>query len=767
MKKIYTLVVSLLLLSIAGCSQQRENMQELEQKAYDGTLTLTTYAPSWDAETRAMVSEQEGSLNLISSFKSTDKVRLFVVQGDKIYDLKEVEFASLSEDKQVAKLTITLPAGVDATQPIDIIGYNGLNQSRIKMVDGYPKVSVNAFLHHDIEKFDAPVYFRVKGLVPSDEAITERSVKFEHLGAYAIVHFENKSAETIKGKVTISEVSSYGPKMSWAYMDGYDSAQGGTVYYQYDIITGEVTSSTERMWADYYVEPDINSGETKSVISWMLPKEGAVIPNLVLDYVKKGDYKSIQSKGMIPGKSYGMQAGNVYHAYGYWDGEAVVCMDPETDEVRPEAFFSVTTNIPVGKTITLKTYTPYGSNAWVDLDNNGVKDVYYENAPKNFSPATLTVKDPKITFYGAFESIEIVKQGITEVHSSPVAPVTQIDLRDNELSKEALNTLFEELPDINNIEKSILSPKTLKISGNPGADRCNAKVAIKKGWILDVLIVDESQPYGMLGLGSYGSKDFYIIIDAPEESRENVWIDLNGDGEKNEGEKVTVFGNLSKYTALNDNVVFYGDITTINLIQGNAFAYFGGNNDKLKYLNLANTGVVAAVTKGHPNLEVLNLNGNKLYTEAVPLDVSNLTKLKVLDIGNCEAGQIDFSNNTALTYLNIEGNGMETLDLTPLTKIKQLICSSNKIKTLDISKLTDLIHLEVTQNELSSEQVNAIIDALPDRTGKSKGGFWIANNPGTGTGNFHIATGKNWTVDARNSKADNKVRRPIMEGEDW
>lgn len=769
MKKIAYFIPLFLLLLLGSCSRQTDITPEMLES--DGAITLTTEAPDWDTDTRAVINEAPGSLSLIATFKAEDKVRLFMVQDATLYDLGDVAFAEVSADGQVAKLSITVPEGVDTSKPVDLIGYNGLNQKYITVADGKAIVSVSAFNHTAIEQFRAPVFFRLKGIMPTAEALTARNVKFQHLGAYEIVHFTNKSTDTIKGRVTLSEVNGYGPKKSWAYMDGYKSGVG-SVYYSYDIITGVVTEGKDRIRSDYYVLPDIATGETKSVISWVLPRPDVKIPTTVLDfYSSTGTTHNFQSKGMIAAKSFGMEVGKAYHTYGYWDGSKVVALEPDTQKERPTAFVSFTTNKATGKTLKFKTYVPYASSttAWVDYNDNGIKDDITESAPANFSEKQISIKNPKITFHGGFEAIEIPEQGITKAEISPVSSVTQIDISKNEMTKEALDAFFEQLPDISGIQASILQPKTLKVSGNPGAETCNAKIAIRKGWILDVTIIDETQPYIQVSLGSYGSKDIYFYIDAATADHNGVWVDLNGDGEKGAGESITKFGatTLNKITAISQDVVFYGNVNKLDFISANIFAYYGGTNSALKYLNLANAGTVAVITQGHPNLEFLNVSGNQLYTDIVELHVATLTKLKVLDMGNCMAGDMDFSKNTELKYLNVEGNKMTQLDISALPNLTQLICSSNSIKTLDISKATGLFHLEAVQNSLSAEQVNKLINALPNRAGKSAGGLWIANNPGTGAGDFHLAKGKNWTIDARNSKADNKVRRPIMEGEDW
>ena len=769
MKKIMTILSTLLLLTMVSCSQQRENMIDLEQGAFDGTLTLKVYAPEWDAETRALLTEVNGSLDLIASFRDTDQVRLFITQDDVLHDLGDVAFASLSEDGQVATLTITLPEGVDQSKPMNIIGYNGLNQKYITVNGNKAMISASAFLHTTIEKFNAPVYFRMENVTLTSETAKDMKVKFQHLGAYEIVHFENKSSEPIKGRVTLSEVSSYGPKIDWAYQNGYKSGKG-SVYYSYDIISGEVNEGTEYVRAEFYTEPTIAPGEAKSVISWLLPNpEYKGLPVLVLDFYN--NRSSNQSKGMMPAKTSNMEVGKVYHAYGSWDGSNVTFIDPETKEARPTPYISFTTNIEVGKSLTFKTYTPYGAqkDAWIDYNGNGVKDDITESAPANFRDTQIIVKSQKLTFHGGFESIQIAGQGITDIEVSPVVNLIELDVKDNQMSAEALNKLFEQLPDINHIEASILQSKKLSIDGNPGTESCNARVAMKKGWILDVVMVDETQPRVRLMLSNYGSKEMYFIVDAAEADRDGVWIDLNGDAEMTENEKIKSFGpnGLNYFEASNSTAIIYGNVTKLNILQGSVFAYIGEANKTLKYLNLAGTGIVAAMVAGHPELEFLNVNGNQLYVDVVEFDLKNLTKLKVLDMGNCQAGNVDLSKNTALTYLNIEGNGIDQLDVTNMPNLAQLICSNNKLETLDVSKAPKLLHLEAVQNMLSVDQINAIIDALPDRTGKSQGGFWVANNPGVGAAKLSLAKNKNWTVDARNSKADNKVRRPIMEGEDW
>jgi len=91
---------------------------------------------------------------------------------------------------------------------------------------------------------------------------------------------------------------------------------------------------------------------------------------------------------------------------------------------------------------------------------------------------TLTIASrlSKIGIYSSNTSAKLKCTGIrlTNANSTFTGSSPQVDVSYCSLDATALNTLFGDLP--------ILTGKTIKITGNPGASTCDTSIATSKGW---------------------------------------------------------------------------------------------------------------------------------------------------------------------------------------------------------------------------------------------------------------------------------------------
>lgn len=810
-KKIYAGLLTLLpiLLALAGCTQ--ESFRPTDANTTDGsTLTIKVNAPGEDTSLRAVMSQMEDSKDFLVRFKADDKVLLFASQEGKLFSLGETRFASLSEDGKVGTLSITLPAEIDKSKPIDLVGYNGINQSSFKG----PNMVYYDKAHFDenilapelkgralalmpassyngcrIEDFNAPVVFRLRGIVPAETDMTKVEGDFEHIGAYEVVVLENRSDKPFRDPVTFSEPGTR-TKKDYVYNGGYRSGVG-TRYPFIDLMTGEVLELAQSKPYQSFLlgSKSLAPRETGLYITWVMPRPDVTqIPELAL---AAGSYSStVTSKGLIPARKGPMKSGIAYIGYGYWDGEHIVALDREKEE-RKTQYVTITTEIPAGSPITVDAYMDQGSRdaAFVDLNDNNVKDPG-EAITKSFGAMQYTVSQPRISFRGAFEDLRLSKQQLTDVEISPVASLYDLDVSHNNLSAAVINKIIDQLPDRSGVKPDGVHHLLLQISGNPGLEEkgveINLKKALDKGWSVDVPIVRSDLPQNYMELSGEPPFTLAFSVEADLAERDNVWIDLNGNGTLDEGEKIKSFGstnaNLVKSTT--NQLIIYGHITSLTVSYGQVKYYWGGSdnaNTEIKHLNFSGTGISACISALYPKLETLLLADNPLLllinTEKLPF-LSNPAGLKVLDLGN--SGSIirqmnisydvpPFGQMTGLTYLNIQGWDWtsEQVDLSKMTKLERLIASGNNLETIDLSSAKGLKYVELIGNQLTAETINKLLSDLPDRTSKSPGQLFIADNPGSGAGKYSIARSKNWRVDARNSISNHPARRPNMEGEDW
>ena len=811
-KKIYAGLLTLLpiLLALAGCTQ--ESFRPTDADTTDGsTLTIKVNAPGEDPSLRAVMSQMEESKDFLVRFKTDDKILLFASQEGKLFEIGEVPFASLSEDGKVGTLSITLPAEIDKSKPIDLVGYNGINQTSYSKTPNmvyYDKdhfdesilapelkgralvlMPASSYNGCRIEDFDAPVVFRLKGIVPAETDMTKMEGDFEHIGAYEVVVLENRSDKSFRDPVTFSEPGTR-TKKDYVYNGGYRSGVG-TRYPFIDLMTGEVLELAQSNPFQSFLSgaKALAPGETGLYMTWVMPRPDLTqIPELTL---AAGSYSStVTSEGLIPARKGPMKSGIAYIGYGYWDGEHIVALDREKEE-RKTQYVTVTTDIPTGSPITVSAYLDYSSRdaAYVDLNDNNVKDPG-EAITKSFGAMEYTVSQPRISFRGAFEDLQLSKQQLTDVEISPVASLYDLDVRNNMLSADVINKIIDQLPDRSGVKADGVHHLLLKISGNPGLEEkdveINLKKALDKGWSVDVPIVRSDLPQNYMELSGEPPFTLGFSVEADPAERDNVWIDLNGNGTLDEGEKIETFGSTGANVvkATTNQLIIYGHITSLTVSYGQVKYYWGGSdnaNTEIKHLNFSGTGISACVPAWYPKLETLLLADNPMLllinTKKLPF-LSNPAGLMVLDLGN--SGSIirqmnipydvpPFSQMTGLTYLNIQGWDWtsEQVDLSKMTKLERLIASGNKLETIDLSGAKSLKYIELIGNQLTAETIDKLLSDLPDRTRKSPGQLFIADNPGSGSGKYSIARSKNWRVDARNSISNHPARRPNMEGEDW
>ncbi len=216
-----------------------------------------------------------------------------------------------------------------------------------------------------------------------------------------------------------------------------------------------------------------------------------------------------------------------------------------------------------------------------------------------------------------------------------------------------------------------------------------------------------------------------LLIDAAEADRHDVWIDLNNNGFKDPGEKVTSFGDIVEYTLDAQTITVYGKVVK-----------FFCNEVELTSLEVSK----------NRELTLLSCNSNQLST----LNLLKNTKLTKLYCGNNKLTALDVSNNTELTLLECSINRLTELDVTKNQMLTILMCTNNQITTLSVSGNEELTHLYCCENKISGGNMTSLVNNLPDRTGKPAGEFWVFAVGSDSEQNIitaaqaTVATGKNW-----------------------
>lgn len=177
-----------------------------------------------------------------------------------------------------------------------------------------------------------------------------------------------------------------------------------------------------------------------------------------------------------------------------------------------------------------------------------------------------------------------------------------------------------------------------------------------------------------------------LEINAKPEDRENVWIDLNKNGKKDNGEEVKEFQGRG-----------YEPSQTYKLAND---VYEVTIHGKLTYLNCENNDLIGLDITNCPSLIDLEC----FHNEIEELDLSQNEGMTILTCDDNKIQNLDISGLSRLQFLYCDRNKLEKLDVTHNKKLKLLDCSANRIESLDISQNTELFFLAYSQNPLKVDR---------------------------------------------------------------
>jgi Leucine-rich repeat (LRR) protein len=132
--------------------------------------------------------------------------------------------------------------------------------------------------------------------------------------------------------------------------------------------------------------------------------------------------------------------------------------------------------------------------------------------------------------------------------------------------------------------------------------------------------------------------------------------------------------------------------------------------ENLKYLFARNNNIVIASFSQNLNLEVLDLDDNKLSQ----LFILNNSALKEIAISNNQLANINVSNNLQLEFLYCNLNSLSSLDISSNSNLIILSCYSNNLSIINLNSNSALEMLFISDNNLSALDVsmNTGLDTL-------------------------------------------------------
>lgn len=228
----------------------------------------------------------------------------------------------------------------------------------------------------------------------------------------------------------------------------------------------------------------------------------------------------------------------------------------------------------------------------------------------------------------------------------------------------------------------------------------------------------------------------FIIMAKDQEAERYVWIDLNGNGQRDPGEAVTDFSkslkteDLKWFVPTTNDIAIYGDVTVLA-------------TRSLRGIDV--------------HLTALDVNGNDLLEQIIIVDsqlgelsITATSNLKRLQLENCGLTKLELGSTlTNLQEIYLAGNQLTSLDISMAKDALGVDISYNQLAAVLCPSFTTLWFIDMQSNQLSKEAMELIYNRIQKAGIPYADWFYTAtvfDNPGVATADHTILTKKGWTV---------------------
>ena len=236
-----------------------------------------------------------------------------------------------------------------------------------------------------------------------------------------------------------------------------------------------------------------------------------------------------------------------------------------------------------------------------------------------------------------------------------------------------------------------------------------------EGWTTRPVLA-EQQPHLVLLTERARGEKIRFWVDAPQDKRKDVWVDLNNNARKDKGEEIDRFGAMSyRYSAREIEspvITIYGEVSALGCYASGLSALDASGNTHLKSLSCYQNA-----------LKELRLGANSVLTE--------------LELDRCPA----------LTELYVSENNLATLDVNGCEQLQKLVCFGNQLTKLNVHPAQRFTLLHLYRNKLSETSLVTLINSLTPGQG---GELILYDERGDGnvvsTESIRLAQHKGWRV---------------------
>lgn len=422
-----SLLLSLLVLVLAGCSESRINAPE-ESPVTDGqTYTLRiTAGPS--AESRAIIKDRNSKGILMKWNEGMFDLNIAFVQDGKVRLQRGVEV--LEAFGEECTFEVILPKGIDPERKFDLYGIVAEDFLR---KDGGLMVGVGARPLYELTEYSnnkdgyVPVYFCTKDVSVFDEEI---KADFIHLGSMAVVTLKNTS----KVPLRLAGVAVRPTDGTTEFYHAGSLPFAGDAEIPYLNIMD--LSQAPRMYKTAVSYPDVTlaPGETKHLGFWFRANTEST-PEVSLVAYDADARKEIISTNSRPAREGAMQAGKAYNLYAEWSGTELTLVEPYDKGLPtdlPTIKFELNKVPEKGIYFAISAASHEAeSSAWIDLNGNDQFDageaiMYFQ---KDLMKDPMTLYKPTsttITIHGDISGF--VANGVADADRYMVTWLTSFEL---------------------------------------------------------------------------------------------------------------------------------------------------------------------------------------------------------------------------------------------------------------------------------------------------------------------------------------------------
>ena len=283
-----SIVFSLMLLSlVSACTEQMDFSQKNRRITVDAVIA--------DNETRAVLTQESGTLNLISRWREGETVNLIFIQDGVGYKATSEPVGNFSADGKSCSFTFYLPGGLYPDRPYDVFGLCWVDGEAIaEEGKAYAKSEMwrRPFYNDGV----APLWFHKK-----TTGMESFLADFKHLGTYEVLHVQNNTDTRIDFNHRGFDVQV--PWFKYEELTMLDDNYDPTQY---------VTEPGDTESGYVLIEPH----ETGSILSWYIPSGALINEAKLLAKINGSDAVTTNTIS----SSVQIQRGHAYHMYVTWDG---------------------------------------------------------------------------------------------------------------------------------------------------------------------------------------------------------------------------------------------------------------------------------------------------------------------------------------------------------------------------------------------------------------------------------------------------------------